>query len=114
MQLPTALPSPSPKKTKKSTSKRNLLALILKKFLIFSKESFSYVFPNETLRFSPQARKIKETYPKKISYASGNENPPIFFYIFSKEGFSYISGNRDPEKVPYISGNGSPEKTSYI
>ena len=32
----------------------------------------------------PQAQKIKEFYPRKVSYISGNENPETFL-IFSKK-----------------------------
>ena len=80
----TSQPEPKKKKKKKKNPpeknslyfpKWNFLALILKKFFIFSKESFSYIFSNKTLRFLLQARKIKEIHPGKMSYASGNKSP---------------------------------------
>ena len=66
---------------------------------IFSKESFSYIFSNETLHFLPQARKIKNIHPRKIFYTSGNKNPEKSSCSFYKESFSCISGNRNPEKI---------------
>ena len=110
MQLPTALPSPSPKKTKKFTSKRNLLALILKKFLIFSKESFSYVFPNETLRFSPQARKIKETYPKKFLMLQETKTPQFFFIFSQRKAFLIFRETEIPKKFLIFQETEAPKK----
>ena len=65
------------------------------KSYIFSKESFSYIFSNETLHVSPQARKVKEIHPGKISHTSGNRNP---------EKISSVSGNENSKKASYISG----------
>ena len=45
-------------------------ANIKKVSYIISKEYFSYIFSNETLHFSPQARKIKETHPEKKFFYS--------------------------------------------
>ena len=47
---------------------------IKKNYYIFPQKSFSYIFSNETLHFSPQAQKIKEIHLGKSSYASGNGN----------------------------------------
>ena len=66
----------------------------IEKIIFASKESFSYISRNGTLRFSSQAQKIKEIHQRKISFTSGNKNPQNFFYIFLKEILSYILGNK--------------------
>ena len=81
------LPSPSPKKQKKSPRKkfpssniknifrkRAFLALILKNFLYFLKRKLFLYFPKwNTTLFSPSPEN-KSIQQEKISYTSGNEN----------------------------------------
>ena len=98
-KIHTLHPPPLPlKKHSLYLRKGNFLALILKERKpIFSKESLSYISGNGTLHFSPQAVKIKEIHPEKISCILGNENP---------EKISYIPVNENPQKIPFVLGNG--------
>ena len=62
----------------------------IKKIPIFSRKKafliFSYISGNGTLHFSPQARKIKEIHPEKISYIFfRNGNPEKTSCIFSEK-----------------------------
>ena len=63
----------------------------LKKFLIFS-----YIPGYGT--FKLKLEKENKIHPGKISYISGNGNPKLISYIFSKESCFYISGNGNPKK----------------
>ena len=70
-----------PKKNSLYFRKWNFLALILKNPYILSKESFSYISENGTLKFSAQALKIKELHPGKIYYTSRNKDPEKNYYV---------------------------------
>ena len=91
----------------------NVCSSNIKKIHIFPQKK-AYIYGNETLHCSAQARKIKKFHLGKISYASAKGNPEKTPYIFSKESASYVSRNGKPKKPFYISGNRSPEATSYI
>ena len=80
----------------------NFLALIFKKK--FQKKAFFYISGNGTLCFLPQAPKIKEIYPDKISDTSGNKNPKKCFIFSQKKTVSYVSEKGNSEKIVYIFG----------
>ena len=106
---------PNPPKTQKNSPRKKFLILLemelsssnIKKILIFSQKSFSYIFSKEsfsyisengTLHFSTQARKIKEIHLEKNSCISGNENPEKTSYIFLKRKLFLCFGKREPRK----------------
>ena len=69
---------------------------------IFSKESFSYIFSNETLHFLPQARKIKNIHPRKIFYTSGNKTPKKVLVLSIKKAFLVFQETEIPKKFLYF------------
>ena len=116
MQLLGAFLGPSLKNKKKSTPKNVLISCKIelfrsnvkkfqemearppKKFFafqetvshIFFKESFFYISRYRTLHFPAQAQKVKKKHPKKISYNSGNRNPPKNLYVLKRKHFLYF------------------------
>ena len=64
------------------------------------KESFSDIFLNETLHFSPQAREIKEIHPRKISYTLESGNPKKLVLFSKEKAFLIFQETEAPEELP--------------
>ena len=69
----------------------------IKKIWYFLKERFSYIFSNETLHFSLQARKIKEIHPENnfLHFRKWKQRKNVLHFL--KRKVCNISGNGNPE-----------------
>ena len=94
----------NPEKSSLYFRKWGFLALILK---------ISYISRNGTLHFSAQARKMKKTYPEKISDASGNRNPEKNSDISQEKAFLIFQGTETKENSSCLRKR-KPPKNSYI
>ena len=110
--------------------KWNFLAIILKKYYIFSKERFSYICRNGPLYFSSQAQKIRKIWSQEISHTPGKRSFPAlilkhflyfrkqkpqknFFYFLKRMLFLYFRKWK-PQKGAFISGETSKAPKTKI
>ena len=94
MQLPGPLLSPStPHSSANETRYPNI-----KKALIFLQKKAFLIFPQlNPCTFHPQARKIKEIQPGKMSYTSGNENPQKVILFSEKKAILILWETKTPK-----------------